>query len=89
MHQLAIDMQAVHLERVTSRIGAAVLDFFNERLGRTFFAGDLCNYVWREIGPCAPDSPGRVMRQLRLDGRIDYEVVNRAQALYRVTEVAA
>ena len=91
MEQLAlVDPQTVHLERVSSRIGGTVLAFFNARgVGQRFFAGDLCSYVWEELGPCAPDSPGRVMRDLRLHGHLDYEVVNRARALYQVTRVAA
>jgi hypothetical protein len=35
----------------------------------------------------APDSPGRILRQLRRAGRVDYRIVNRAQSLYEITAV--
>ena len=31
----------------------------------------------------APDSPGRILRELRLNGRLDYVVLNRRQSLYQ------
>ena len=76
------------LDRVRSRLAGIVFKFIQEQgKGNMFYASALCNYVWRYY-QCAPESPGRILRQLRLEGYLDYEVVNRAQALYKVTEIA-
>lgn len=75
------------LERVKSDIGKWVLEYVQRLgVGTKFFAGDLCAYVWSHKR-CAPESPGRILRQLRLQGYFDYEVIDRSQALYQVTEV--
>jgi hypothetical protein len=84
---LALYENKVHLDRVSSRIGHLVIAFFrNVGEGNTFSSPELLRYVAsREL--CAPDSPSRIMRQLRLEGHLDYEVVNRRQAKYVVTMI--
>ena len=79
-------------ERVRSRIGSLIMEFFS--LSRrpfvepTFHMEDLRKFV--EIGlkgKIAPDSPSRILRQLRQQRLLNYEVVSRRQSLYRVVPV--
>lgn len=76
--------QAEHLERVTARIGAAILDFCRALEGRQFVMDALRRYVAAKVGPVAPASPDRVLRQLRQAGRVQYRVVSRRESLYEV-----
>jgi hypothetical protein len=46
-----------------------------------------CKTFVRPILNVAPDSPSRILRELRKQGRVDYIVVNRAASLYRVVAV--
>lgn len=49
---------------------------------------ELRRYVGRELEEAiAPDSPGRILRQLRQQGVLNYAVVSRRQSLYRVVPV--
>ena len=77
--------------RVRSRIGSLIMEFFrhnNSNTFRTFHMELLRKYVEMGIGgKVAPDSPGRIMRQLRQEGFLDYIVVSRRQSLYRVAPV--
>ena len=52
-----------------------------------FSANDLYRFVDAKAGPVAPDTPARVMRLMRQDGMLDYEVINRAKSLYRILGV--
>ncbi|MCB7130325.1 MAG: hypothetical protein J3T61_12400 [Candidatus Brocadiales bacterium] len=73
-------------ERVRSRIGSLILEFC--RQNKTFFMEELRSYVGRNLVGCiAPDSPGRILRQLRQQGELNYKVVLRRQSLYRVVPV--
>ena len=46
---------------------------------------DLRRYVEEGLGgKIAPDSPGRILRQLRQHGHLDYTVIYRAESIYRV-----
>lgn len=80
-------VQADELERVSSRIGAAIVGFC-QRLGPggEFYADDLRQHV---LNACqsAPASPDRVLRALRQVGKLNYEVVSRSKSLYRVLAV--
>jgi len=80
--------QYLNLERVSDRIGYLVVRFLENRLATNpiFHASDLCRYVWG-FEECAPESPGRIMRKLRLDGRVEVEVIDRSRAQYRVTAI--
>lgn len=78
--------------RVRSRIGSLILEFcdMQKHFGGTFHMEDLRNYVELGIntkGTIAPDSPGRILRQLRQQGLLNYAVVSRRQSLYRVVPV--
>jgi hypothetical protein len=75
------------LERVSSRIGAAIVAFCASRVGQTFHADELRAHVTRACGVVAPGSADRVLRQLRLSNRIQYVVLSRRDSLYRVDGV--
>lgn len=75
------------LVRVRGTIGPAIVEFCRERLGRTFHADDLRQWVTERCGPVAPDSPRRILGELRRDGVVAYVVEDRAASLYRVTGV--
>jgi hypothetical protein len=83
------DEQRENLERVKLSIGEIVTEFCRARLesGKVEFRiSELTSYVL-ERSTRAPSSPDRILRQLRLDGVVEYEVLNRSQSLYRVMEV--
>lgn len=83
--------QAPQIDRVTSAIGGAILEFCRVRLrtGGEFFADDLRRYVTLTTPTtCAPGSPDRILRALRRAGRVDYEVISRKHSHYRVMRVA-
>jgi hypothetical protein len=71
-------------ERVYSRIAALILQFRDEDPSATFHVEDLRQYVLeRVVEEIAPDSPGRILRLLREEGKLDYVVINRRQSLYQ------
>ena len=78
--------QAENLDRVRTRIHSVVTDFCREHVGNQFHMVDLTEYV-RERAHIAPDSPGRILRDLRRTGILDYEVLNRRESLYEIRRV--
>ena len=70
-------------ERVYQKIARHVLEFRDANLGRDFHAEELRAYVLGQAPEIAPDSPGRILRDLRLQGLLDYIVINRRESLYR------
>jgi hypothetical protein len=69
--------------RVRSRIGKLILEFCG--YNPTFFMQELTSFVERRVGGhLAPDSPGRILRQLRQQKLLNYTVVSRRQSLYRI-----
>ena len=81
MTQLALNEQQANLERVRSRIAQAIVTFCDWH--SMFYMQELLNYV-EATTQVAPDSPGRILRDLRQKGLIDYVVLNRRQSLYQV-----
>lgn len=79
--------QRNELRRVQSRIGDAVLEYLRSRVGQEFTGGDLERYV---LGRCAstPGSATRIMRELRKEGAVQVELVDRSRSLYRVPQPA-
>lgn len=77
-----------HLERVSSRIGAAVVAFLRglPAPGR-FRADDLRKAVMLEAGLSAPASADRVLRDLRKRGVVSYRVLSRKESLYELVAV--
>lgn len=75
-----------NLARVSTRIGGLIDNFITERIVTNqpeFFMDELREYV-RNNGVIAPDSPGRILRQKRLDGEIDYVVISRSRSRYKL-----
>lgn len=83
--------QQANLARVNRNIAGIVTAFCRERLheGREEFRmAELTTFV-NERSATAPDSAGRILRDLRRNRVVDYTVVNRAQSLYKVTGVSS
>ena len=79
-------MPTTQITNTSSRIGEIVRRFFAERIFAQkleFHLGDLHKYVSRRLGgKVAPGSPDRVMRMLRKQGMLNYEVLSRASSKY-------
>lgn len=80
------------LVRVRGKIGTAVLAFLKGRIkdgNRTFYINELQKFVEGFVlsGAIAPASPDRVLRNLRQRGEVDYELLDRSNAEYRVKRV--
>ena len=71
------------LNRVKINIGDAVAIFVKRRLNEEFTAKELYAFVSERVDNLAPDSPNRVMRDLRKRGVINYEVISRRESRYR------
>lgn len=83
--QLSLDFdQKQQLQRVTSRIGSLVVEYFDSLgVGGQFRADDLRNFIGERLEEfIAPGSPDRIMRDLRQRGVINYAVRNRRESLY-------
>lgn len=76
--------QQENIERVKTNIAPFVIAFVRSRADREFHLGELYKFVETQTGgACAPDSAGRIMRDLKQKHVIDYELVSRSQSLYR------
>ena len=75
-----MDEQTEHLERVSARIGTAIVEFIQQH--PHFHADDLRRYVHGCVGSVAPGSPDRILRHLRKNGVIDYVVTSRRESSY-------
>lgn len=78
-----------NLARVSTKIAPVVLRFCRKRWRRgepEFHMEELVKFV-KNRTQIAPDSPSRILRKLRLDKRIDYNVVSRSESLYELTYV--
>lgn len=84
--KLDFDNPRGHLDRVSTRIGAAIIAYCRQH--EQFHVDDLRKHVIREVGIVAPASSDRILRQLRQQKRLDYKVVSRRESLYQVLEVA-
>ena len=84
--------------RVRGRIGSLILEFCTERLKQpefegTFFMEELRQFVETKVSTdlprqrIAPDSPGRILRQLRQERQLNYKVLWRGQSLYQVLPI--
>lgn len=81
--------QEENLGRVSTKIGPAILDFYRDKVsGHRFHMEELQLYI-RERFPTAPDSPSRVMRDLRQRSLINYKVISRRDSLYEILAVAS
>lgn len=79
-----MEQQEMNLSRVRANIGASIQRFIEERLASgepRFHADDLRRAV-AAVHPTAPASADRILRSLRQDGAIAYQVVDRQRSLY-------
>ncbi len=70
------------LQRVKNNIGDVVLNFV--RYNRHFNAEELRNAVEASVGKVAPNSPYRIMYELKRQGKINYRVVSRSKSEYEI-----
>ncbi len=78
--------QRENIARVHHKIAPAILDYFQAHgVGYEFHVDSLRRWIAARYPGIAPDSAGRIMRDLRQSGVLDYEVVNRRQSLYQIT----
>jgi len=78
--------QQQELTRVKQSIGRLVEEFVMNRLQTgqpRFHMEDLHAYILAQV-LTAPASTDRILRQLRLDGKINYRVINRAESCYEI-----
>jgi hypothetical protein len=76
--------QAENISRVNSQIGKYVAAFLGARINKEFHGGELYMEVASKVDQyIAPDSPGRIMRDLKQRGVVDYELLDRRKSLYK------
>ncbi len=83
--------QTANLNRVKNNIGVHVKAFVKLRWDtdqKRFAMRELHDYIFQQT-QIAPASPDRILRQLRLDGEFDYQVVNRKESLYEIIAVGS
>lgn len=80
------DQQTQNIERVRSKLEPTILRFFAQNSSGVFLMSALTNYVRWFHPDTAPDSPGRIMRQLRKARKLDYRVKNRRASLYEIVK---
>lgn len=70
----------------------AILAFCTQRLAagsRDFVMSDLVGFIQQSQGAVAPDSPSRILRQLRTRGVLQYELLSRADSRYRIVRLGS
>jgi hypothetical protein len=77
------DDDPVERSRVRATIEPLVMTFYVEHAGQPFHIEELRSYVRSFTVNIAPDSPGRILRVLRQEGKLNYVVLNRRQSLYQ------
>lgn len=83
------ETQAHEIARVRRSIGGLVRTFCLDTLlgSREFFMTDLEAYVLQHEPHSTPGSAGRILRLLRKEGVVDYVLIRRSDAHYRVLSV--
>lgn len=78
--------QHENLERVTEAIGKTIIEFRTlVGLLHPFRCEEMRRFVINRYPHIAPASPDRILRQLRQQGKLDYQIVNRRGSLYEFT----
>lgn len=92
--QLSLNWQAVaiqprELARCKAVIAPIILAFWKSReVGSRFHMVELTEYVAaRTPTPIAPDSAGRILRDMRRAREINYRVVDRRASLYQIEAI--
>lgn len=83
-----MDEQQENLDRVSTRIAPAIIAFQGETGSTPFHADEMRLFVQNIVGEfLAPGSADRILRQLRQQGRLNYQVLSRSQSLYQFVPV--
>jgi hypothetical protein len=80
------------LQHASSQIEAAIISFTRTRVQTNpiWLSAELHRYVnLYTSGASAPSSTDRILRKLRGEGKIRYEIINRSKSLYKVLAVSA
>ena len=75
--------QKENLTRVSRKIAGVITAFYDIDRSRQFHMQDLQQYVKMKIPDTSPDSPSRILRDLRKKGVLDYKVIKRKDSLYQ------
>ena len=77
------NVQTKNLNRVKSKIAPIIVEFFNDKnSGYDFHMEELQKHVGKHTS-VSPDSPSRILRDLRKKGILDYEIISRSKSHYR------
>lgn len=82
------EQQEIEIKRVRERIGECIRRFIADRLatGRPQFHADDLRRAVATVHPSAPASADRILRALRQEGLVAYQVVNRRASLYEALD---
>ena len=92
MEQLSLNwqqqaIQPRELARCKAVIAPLILKFFSLRAeGEQFHMADLTRFVNSHV-TIAPDSAGRILRDMRQAGELNYQVVDRRNSLYQIEPI--
>ena len=78
--------QAQNLARVEGRLAEAILDWARIHEHQDFHLSTFTAAIMQAT-LCAPDSPRRILLQLRDSGQVEVECVDRAKSAYRLGSV--
>ena len=78
--------QAQNLARVEGRIAESIIRWCSRHVGAEFHLSEMTADIMAET-MCAPDSPRRILLQLRDSGQVEVECVDRATSAYRLGSV--
>jgi hypothetical protein len=79
--------QSIELARVSAEIAGAILEFRSALApARTFHCEDLRRFVIARHPSISPDSPSRILRDLRKKKLLDYKIISRNASLYEFAE---
>jgi hypothetical protein len=76
--------QSANLARVEGGLAVPIMAWLRARVGQTFHLSDLSAAVGEGR---APDSPRRILGQLRRAGHVEVALLDRSASLYRVISV--
>jgi hypothetical protein len=79
--------QSLELARVSAAVAGTILEFRSAlHPQRSFHCEDLRRFVTERVPDIAPDSPSRILRDLRKKKLLDYRIIDRSASLYEFTE---
>lgn len=67
---------------LAAAVGDLISDFQRSQKTNSFHMKDLTDFVLGNM-MVAPDTPGRIMRDMKKRGKVNYVLISRSQSLYR------